>query len=451
MNTENARLSELGYEAQLSRSLSLTDVVIYGLIYMVPIAPISVFGTVYNLSVGAAGAVYLVTALVMTFSALSYREMALQFPVAGSVYSYVRMGTSTFFGFISGWAILLDYLLLPALLCVFASLAMASEVTAVPGWAWVILFVAATAFINIMGVSVTARMNKIFLCIQLTVLTVFVVWATALIIAGDAYLSLDVLIPSSNSSWALVASAVPVAALSFIGFDAISTLNEEAEGGGATVARATIRVMWCVGVLFVLQVCLAAVLIPTGTTFADGDETNNAFYDIVSHSMAPWFGHVVLLTNALIALFANAIASNATSSRLVFSMARDGQLPRFLARVSDHKVPRNAMLFIAVLSIGIGVLGVEQSGLLITLVTFGALTAYILLNVAVVNHFIVRGKSRRFFLHLASPVIGTAILLFAMWSANPHAKILGVCWLAVGVGVAAFFKVTGRSMEQSDL
>lgn len=451
MNNENARLSELGYKPELSRSLSLADVVIYGLIYMVPIAPISVFGVVYNLSVGAAAAVYVITAIVMTFSALSYREMALQFPVAGSVYSYVRMGTSTFVGFISGWAILLDYLLLPALLCVFASLAMASLVTFVPGWAWVVIFVVATACINIMGVSVTARMNKIFLCIQLAVLAVFVVWATALIITGDAYLSLDILIPSSSSSWGLVASAVPVAALSFIGFDAISTLNEEAEHGGATVARATILVMWCVGVLFVLQVCLAAVLVPSGTTFAEGDATNNAFYDIVSNSMATWFGTVVLLTNALIALFANAIASNATSSRLVFSMARDGQLPKFLARVSDRKVPRNAMLFIGVLSIGVGILGVTQAGLLITLVTFGALTAYILLNVAVVNHFIIRQKSRRFFLHLVSPVVGTAILLFALWSANPNTKIVGVCWLAVGLGVAAYFRASGRSMEQSDL
>jgi amino acid transporter len=417
----------------------------------VPIAPISVFGVVYNLWVGAAGAVYLVTALVMTLSALSYREMALQFPVAGSVYSYVRLGTSTFLGFISGWAILLDYLLLPALLCVFASLAMASEVTSVPGWAWVILFVTATAFINIMGVSVTARMNKIFLCIQLAVLAVFVVWATALILSGHAYLSLDALIPSSASSWGLVASAVPVAALSFIGFDAISTLNEEAEHGGATVAKATIQVMWCIGVLFVLQVLLAAVLVPTGTTFAEGDATNNAFYDIVSNSMATWFGTVVLLTNALIALFANAIASNATSSRLVFSMARDGQLPKFLARVSDRKVPRNAMLFIAVLSIGVGILGVTESGLLTTLVTFGALTAYILLNVAVVNHFTIKQKSRRFFLHLVSPVVGTAILLFALWSANSNAKIVGICWLVVGLAVAAYFKASGRSMEQSDI
>ena len=109
------------------------------------------------------------------------------------------------------------------------------------------------------------------------------------------------------------------------------------------------------------------------------------------------------------------------------------------------------MLFIAVLSIGVGILGVTQAGLLITLVTFGALTAYILLNVAVVNHFIIREKSRRIFLHMVSPVVGTAILLFALWSASPNTKIVGVCWLVAGLGVAAYFKASGRSMEQSDL
>ena len=109
------------------------------------------------------------------------------------------------------------------------------------------------------------------------------------------------------------------------------------------------------------------------------------------------------------------------------------------------------MLFIAVLSMVVGVIGVTQAGLLITLVTFGALTAYILLNVAVVNHFVVRNKSRRVFLHLISPIVGTAILLFAMWSANPNTKTLGLCWLAVGLAVAAYFKASGRSMEQSDI
>src|SRR6478672_3173948 len=222
MPDEDARLSQLGYKPELSRSLSLSDVVIHGLIYMVPIA---VFGVVYSLSGGTIGAVYVITAIVMALSALSYREMALQFPVAGSVYSYVRLGTNAFLGFISGWMILLDYLLLPALLCVFASVAMASLVPLIPGWGWVIVFVVATALINIMGVTVTAAMNKVFLYIQLAVLAVFVGWARCLIVRGDAYLSFDVLLPSSGASVALVISAGPIAALSFLGFDAISTRN----------------------------------------------------------------------------------------------------------------------------------------------------------------------------------------------------------------------------------
>jgi amino acid transporter len=450
MAAEDVRLSQLGYTPELSRSLSMSDVVIHGLIYMVPIAPISVFGVVYSLSGGTIGAVYVITAIVMALSALSYREMALKFPVAGSVYSYVRLGTNAFLGFISGWMILLDYLLLPALLCVFASVAMASLVPLIPGWGWVIVFVAATALINIMGVTVTAAMNKVFLYIQLAVLAVFVGWATFLVVRGDAYLSFDVLVPSSGASLGLVISAVPIAALSFIGFDAISTLNEEAEHGGATVAKATMRVMWLIAVLFVVQVCLAAVLIPKGTTFAEGDDTTNAFYDVVRHAMSSWFGTVVLLTNALIALFANAIASNATSSRLVFSMARDGQLPSILGRVSKRKVPRNSMIFIAAVSVAIGILGVEQADLLTTLVTFGALTAYVLLNFAVINYFGRREKSSRYLVHYALPAIGSAILMLALVNANSHAQILGLTWLALGAAVALYLKLSGRSLVQSD-
>src|SRR4051794_10648127 len=156
------RLHELGYEQELARTLSLADVVIYGLIYMVPLAPVAVFGIVYNFSSGAVVLVYVVAAIAMFFSAVSYREMATEFPIAGSVYSYVRNGIGDFVGFISGWAILLDYMLLPALLCVFAASAMTTLVDGVPGEVWVVLFVVASVTINILGIDFTAKMNRIF-------------------------------------------------------------------------------------------------------------------------------------------------------------------------------------------------------------------------------------------------------------------------------------------------
>jgi amino acid transporter len=419
---------------------------------MVPIAPISVFGIVYNFSSGAVALVYIVAAIAMVFSALSYREMALSFPIAGSVYSYVRYGINQFVGFLSGWAILLDYLLLPALLAVFAASAMTSLVPSLPAWVWIFVFVGATAAINLRGISFTAAMNKIFLVIQLVVLGVFVGWALLAVAQGKGHFSLDPLFRADTFSWALVFGAIPIAALSFTGFDAISTLNEEAKEGGKTVSKATMIVLWAVTALFVLQVYIAAIFVPAGTVFADGDATNNAFYDITGQVMAHWFQVVVTLTNALIALFANIVASNATSSRLVFSMARDRQLPKILAKVNPKtKAPANAMIFVTVLSLIIGIFGVENPALLTSLVTFGALTAYILLHVSVLVHFGARMKSRKVFVHWVSPILGAAVLIYALWSASQNAKVLGLVWLTIGVLIAVYFRVTGRSLAQSDL
>lgn len=437
-------LEQLGYAQELRRTMSLTDVVVYGMIYMVPMAPVAVFGTIHAFGHGMSALVYVVAAVAMVFSAISYREMALRYPIAGSVYSYVRRGLHPFAGFIAGWAILLDYLLLPALLSVFSAIAMTTVVPGVPPWVWIVVFVVAAAAINLAGISVTARMNMLFMIIQLLVLAVFVVGAVVKVAQGEASFTLAPLYRPDAFSWGIVFGAIPLAALSFIGFDAISTLNEEAEGGGPAVARATMIVLVAVTFLFVLQVYAAAAFAPVDGRFANSDAELNAFYDISGTVLGHWFKVVMTLTSALIAIFANSIASQATSSRLVFSMARDRQLPHLLARVvPTRRVPQNAMLLIAGLSLVIGVVGSAKSTLLVTLVTFGALSAYILLHVAVFWHLGVRGTDRRVFSHLVSPVVGAAALLYALWSADPHAKILGLCWLAVGIVLAVVFARRG--------
>lgn len=233
-------LEEFGYRQELRRSMSLTDVVVYGLIYMVPMAPLPVFGLIFNFSAGMVALVYLVAAFAMVFSALSYKEMALHYPIAGSVYSYVRLGLNGFVGFLAGWAILLDYLLLPALLSVFAAAAMVSLWSVVPAWAWIVVFVVVAALVNLGGISVTATMNKVFLGIQLLVLAIFVAWVLADVARGEASLALWPVFNSDVFSWSIVFGAIPIAALSFIGFDAISTLNEEARGGGRAVWKSVV-------------------------------------------------------------------------------------------------------------------------------------------------------------------------------------------------------------------
>jgi amino acid transporter len=451
-DNDAARLRELGYEPELARTLSVRDLVIHGLIYMVPLAPIGVFGILYNMSAGAVAAVYVIAAVAMLFSAISYKEMAQVFPVSGSTYSYVSLGTNRFLGFVSGWAILLDYLLLPALLCVLSASAMTTIVPSIPAWMWVVFFVAVTAVTNLLGMNVTAKMNQYSLYIQIGILVVFLTWAVVLVMQGHAHLTLDPFHPYGRASWSIVAGAIPVAAFSFLGFDAVSTLNEEAKGGGKAVSKATMLVMYISTLLFVVQVYFACILVPNGTHYADGTAANNAFYNLVGDIMDNKFKLFIVLNSALFAALGNMAAANATASRLVYSMARDGHLPKLFARVSGkHKVPVNAMVMICAVALAIGIFGVSQASLLTTLVTFGALLSYILMHFSVITHFFKRNGSRQWFTHLVSPLLGAAILTLALWDADTNAKIVGIVWLAIGLGVATYLKMSGRDLRTSDV
>jgi amino acid transporter len=427
------RLESLGYQQELHRAMSLFDVVVYGLIYMVPLAPLAVFGFTYNVSGGMVAMVYLVAAIAMYFSAVSYSEMAQEFPVAGSVYSYVRFGAGELLGFLSGWSILLDYLLLPGLLCIFAAAAMHAQLPALPEWVWVPVFVVISTAINLRGITFTAGVNLACLYLQLAVLAGFVGYVGVALVAGRTHLSWAPILGSGPFSVSLIFSAIPIAALSYIGFDAISTLNEEAKDGGQAVARATMIVLFAVAAMFVLQVYLAALFVPPGTTF-NAEQSATAFYDIAGVISGPVFKAIITLTSALIAILANAIVSQATTSRLVFSMARDRQIFGWFAAVHPHrKVPVRAILTVALLATGIGLFAINSGDFITSVVTFGCLTSYCLLHVAVMRHFGSQGRRPRAFAHVISPVLGLAILIYALWKSQLPARIVGVTWLAAGV------------------
>src|SRR6476620_9906127 len=156
----------------------------------------------------------------------------------------------------------------------------------------------------------------------------------------------------------------------------------------------------------------------------------------------------IVLNSALFAALGNITAANATASRLVYSMARDGHLPKLFARVSGkNKVPMNAMVLISALALAIGIFGVSQASLLTTLVTFGALLSYILMHFSVITPFFKRNKSRQWFTHLVSPLLGAAILIVALWDADTNAKIVGIIWLVIGVGVATYLRLSGRDLK----
>lgn len=431
---------------QLSKKLSLTDVLVYGLLYFVPIAPVSVFGAIHNTSNGLTALTYTLAAIAMVFSAISYSEMAKRIPLSGSVYSYVTKGTNATFGFMAGWAILLDYLLLPALLAVLGAAALQPLFPSIDKVVWLAIFVAVPMIINLFGITVNVNVGKVLLVIQLVVLSIFVVFAVGLI-AGGTVSKEQLLAPFYNPSqfsMSAVFGAVPIAALSFIGFDAVSTLNEEAEGGGKTVSRATMLLLVIVTVLFVAQVYLASVFVPLGSKYQDG-AVDVAFYTVSTQVVGTWFLPVITLTNALIALLANALISQATTTKVIYCMARDKKLPRVLAKLNKNEAPTTALYLVAALSLVIAIVGKDQIETIVTMVTFGALCAYVMLHASVISFF--KGKTdRSFFRHLVSPVLGAAVLCYALFSANSHAQLVGVAWLVLG-GIVAWILKGKQSLD----
>src|SRR5215475_13353078 len=179
-----AELSKFGYKQELQRSLGLWDLIIYGLVFMVPIAPFAIFGLVFNASNGMVPLVYIIGLVAMLFTALSYRAMSRAFPVAGSVYSYAGRGIGDSAGFVAGWAILLDYLLVPTLLYVTGAVALTAVIPAIPQWVWVVFFVIFNTAVNLAGIKVTALANRAFLWFELAILAVFVVVAVVAIAGG---------------------------------------------------------------------------------------------------------------------------------------------------------------------------------------------------------------------------------------------------------------------------
>jgi amino acid transporter len=446
----DAGVEAFGYRQELKRSLTFTDLLVYGLIFMVPIAPFGIFGGVFQASGGMVALAYAIGGVAMMFTAVSYSQMARAFPMAGSVYTYAGRGIAQPVGFLAGWMILLDYVLVPALLYLIASIAMNSIVTVIPVWAWLVGFVVLNTVVNYLGIEFTARVNKIMLIGELIVLAIFIVIGVVALARGAGRgFDFSPIYNSDTFSLQLVFGAVSIAVLSFLGFDGISTLAEENRQSSRMIGRSMIAALAVAGTLFIVQTWLAALLVPDPAgLIANGDAGGTAFYDAAGVAGGAWLATLTAIATAIAWGFANSLVAQAATSRLLFAMARDRQLPGLLARVHPtRRVPVNATLVVAAISLALGLyMATRDDGitLLSTLVNFGAMTAFLVLHVSVVVHYVVRNGSRDYWKHLAVPVIGFAILLFVVINAQVAAQTLGFIWLGVGVLLLVGLLATGR-------
>jgi amino acid transporter len=435
--TASAELGAAGYTQQLDRRLKLRHLLVYGMVFIAPIAPVAVYGFVAHASQGMVPLVYLVGMVAMFFTALSYKQLSAEFPFAGSVYAYVRRGMNPFLGFIAGWMILADYLLVPAVIYIFVSNWIGGLVPGVPHWVWIVALLAINTAINMLGIRLQSHAHFVLLALELAALAIFVVLAIRFVFVlghGTGGFSWAPLYQPGHLSWSFIATATTIAALSFLGFDAISTLAEESRNPRRDVGTATVLTLLVLGALFVLQTWLAALAHPD---YANLDD-NLGFFQIARDVGGTALFVLFIVAKVLATGVASALASQSAISRILFAMGRDRALPcgAFLSRVNPRfKTPANAILFVAALSLVLS-LSVPIV-VLLQLVNFGALTSFALLNLAVPVYFwLHRGERSRPLRHLVLPVCGLLVVGFIYTGFDHVTFAFGGAWLVAGLLMA---------------
>jgi len=429
-----ATLEEMGYKQELKRTLSVPDMLVYGLIFMVPIAPFGIYGGVFNDSGGMPALAYLIGLVAMIFTAFSYATLSEAFPVSGSVYGYTSRGINPHVGFVTGWTMLSDYLLVPTLLYVVAAQAMSGIVPGVPALVWGVLFIAINTFVNIRGIELTAFVNRIAVVLELICLTIFIVLGVYYIATAGEGFTIRPFYNEETFSMPLVMSAVSLGVLSFLGFDGIATLSEEAKDPKKGPSKAMVGSLLIVGFLFMGQTYVAACIDPTGASFAN--DPDNAFYIVAEIAGGKFLYALCALATAIAWGIFNSLAAQTAISRILYAMSRDNVMPKVLAKVHPtYKTPYIAAIFVGVLSLILvvifsTVLSIDDIS---RLVNFGALSAFCVLHFTVIWHFFYKNKSGNVVKHLILPLIGLIIVAYVWINLEGAAKTLGLIWIAVGV------------------
>jgi putrescine importer len=416
--------------ATLERTLGLGTVVLIGLAYMTPLIVLGTYGVVAQLSNGTVPTAYLVTLVAMLFTALSYGRMASLYPVAGSAYTYVGREMGPQLGFLSGWLIQLDYFFLPMVAWLIGAAYLSAQFPGVPTTVWIIAFILITTVLNVVGIKVAARANFLLMALQLLVLGIFVALCFVYFIGGNTGASLISPFFNDQTTAGAIAAGAALAAYSFIGFDAVTTLTEETRDPRRTIPRAVLITALLCGVLFIIA-AYATQLAHPGASFRNAD---SAAFEIARTIGGNLFASFFLV-GLIVAQFAAGLAIQATSSRLLYAMGRDGVLSR---PVFGYVQPRfRTPVFGIVL---IGIVGLAALFLDVTtstsFINFGAFSAFTLVNLSVIAHFVrhrPQDGRQALFGWVALPLAGAAVNLYLLTRLDIRAVVFGVAWLVIGV------------------
>jgi putrescine importer len=415
------------------RVLSLWDLVLFGIAFVSPTAPYALFGIVADKSNGHVPLVYLVAMVAMSFTAVSYGRMATAYPEPGSTYTFASKALHPNVGFFAGWGMILDYILIPLLSIIYVALTGSRLLPQVPYTVWVIATAISITAINLRGIEMTARANLVLNIIMIASLVWFALTAIAAITgAGSgALVSSRPLYNPEVFSVSSLMGAASIAVLSFLGFDGITTLAEDARNGSRDIARATVLVCFICGGLFIGQTYLAQLVWPDYKTLP---QIETAFMDVSRRVGGDWLFYFVSIALVVSGL-GSSITGQASASRLLCGMGRDRLLPQ---RLFGYIHPRLGTPVYSVLLMGVvHLLGAAllKFGEAAEVINFGAFVGFMSVNLAVIRHYFLRLKQRsgsQLFLNLVFPSLGFGICFYIWLNLSHFSLKLGAAWMGLG-------------------
>ena len=430
------------------RVLSRWDLIIYGLVLLGPTAPYPIYGIVQQLSQGHAALGYLVAMVGVLFTAASYGKMAGAFPTAGSSYTYARQALNEYVGFLAGWAMMLDYFLIPLVSIIYAALTAHRMAPSVPYDAWAIIFTVALTMINIPGLRVTTRASEVMMAIMGVCAVLFIVLAVRYVVDQHGLAGLlnnEALMRPETFALRPLMLGAGVAALSYIGFDAISTLAEDTVRPESNIGFATVFVCLLQTAICFLTVYLASLVWPDYKSYP---EAETVILDIGKRIGGSWmFGGLTFVL--LVAALASALTGQAGASRLLFGMGRDGVISRrIFAYVHPRfSTPTRSIYLMGTLSLCAALF--LRFEIAVELLNFGAFAGFILVNLSVIRHFYLRKRLRHGMnavTNLIFPSLGIAVCGYLWLNLSTKAKIAGFLWL---IGGTAYLAIVTRGFRIS--
>ncbi|WP_166985675.1 APC family permease [Canibacter zhoujuaniae] len=429
-------------QPKLRRALGLTGLTFFGITYMTVVTVFTTYGIVNKVTHGHLPAAYIMAVVAMLFTAASYAAMVRKYPVAGSAYTYAQQTFGGGVGFITGWVMLLDYLFIPMINFMLIGIYLNTQFPAVPVWVFTLAALLIVFAFNVLGIKLVNGAN--YTVVALSVLLVVVFFALALKSALGGDMSVGVLEPFSFGEGGIgsIASGAAILALSFLGFDAISTLSEEAKNPRRDIPRAIILATLVGGLLFILVSWSGALAYSPDWSALSKAEIEAAGVTVVTH-----IGGEVLATFFVaiyvVGCFGSGLTAQVSVSRILYAMGRDGMLPSPLAKLNKRfGTPYIATAVVSVFALSSLFASLDAVAFMIS---FGALTAFAVVNLAVIRTYVFPSGGRaekirvtQILRYLVCPLIGFALTIW-LWSAlETTTWIIGGVWVLIGLAIIAY-------------